>query len=278
MTNDQMDWNGIWKKQVAAFSEMMGGMDCARSWDNDDSARNYWQMALNSRPLIRQMVRHMPVGKNIRVLDVGAGPGTLTIPLASQVGHVTAVEPAGAMARVLRENIASEALGNVACVHKRWEDVDEKTDIAPPYDVVVASYSLGMPDLCAAVEKMQRVSRGHVFLLWFAGPASWDRENDYLFEALFDRPYTGMPRADIIFNLLCQMDIYPNVEVFPGRMDHHFNSLDDLVADFAARMPPLSDAQIAKLKAYYEDVVEKRDGRVILPYTWRSMKLWWEKG
>lgn len=86
-----------------------------------------------------------------------------------------------------------------------------------------------------------------------------------------------MPQADVIFNLLYQMEIYPHVDVFPGRMEHPYDSLDDMVADFNMRMPGLSQTQASTLKAYYETVVEKRNGKVILPYTWQSMKLWWKK-
>jgi hypothetical protein len=135
-----------------------------------------------------------------------------------------------------------------------------------------------MPDIRAAIEKMQRVSKGYVFLLWFAGPPSWDRDSRYIFKTLFDREYPGMPQADVIFNLLYQMDVYPNVNVFPGRMEHHYESLDDTVEDFKVRMPNLSETQTSDLRAYYGKIVEKRNGKVILPYTWQSMKLWWKKG
>ena len=277
MDINQTDWNEVWKSQMAASVAATGGSDCARSWDNKSSARNYWQMVLNERGWIEDLLNGFPIDGESRILDVGAGPGTLTIPLASKVAHITAVEPAGAMADVLHENIEAYGLKNVECVHKRWEEVDEKKDISPHFDVVIASFSLGMPDIRSAIEKMQRVSKGYVFLLWFAGPPSWDRDFKYTFKTLFNREYPGMPQADVIFNLLYQMEIYPHVDVFPGRMEHPYDSLDDMVADFNMRMPGLSQTQASTLKAYYETVVEKRNGKVILPYTWQSMKIWWKK-
>ncbi|BBO82335.1 SAM-dependent methyltransferase [Desulfosarcina ovata subsp. sediminis] len=277
MTTEQMDWGEAWKTRMAASVAAMGGSDCARAWNNEASARNYWRMVLDAREVIDDILKGLPVDKDCRILDVGSGPGTLVVPLAPKVAHITAVEPAGAMADVLHENIDEFGLRNVDCVHKRWEEVDEKKDLSPPYDLVIASFSLGMPDIRAAIEKMQRVSQGYVFLLWFAGPSSWDRESRYLFKTLFDREYPGMPQADIIFNLLYQMGIYPHVDVFPGRMDHYYDSLDDMVGDFKMRMPNLSETQASVLRTYYEKIVEKRNGKVILPYTWQSMKLWWKK-
>jgi len=277
MMNTDMDWNTVWQSKMAASAAAMGGSDCARAWDNDASARNYWQMVLAAQDLIDKLLSGLPINKDSRILDVGAGPGTLVVPLSPKVAHITAVEPAGAMAGVLDENIKAYGLTNVTCVNKRWEAVDEPKDLSAPYDVVIASFSLGMPDIRVAIEKMQRVSRGFVYLLWFAGPTSWDREYKTLLRDLFGKDYPGMPKADIIFNVLYQMGIYPNVEVFPGRMDHCYGSLDDLVTDCCARMPNLDDAQISTIKAYYQNVVEEKDQGIVLPYTWQSMKLWWRK-
>jgi len=277
MTTEQMDWGEEWKERMAASAAAMGGSDCARAWDNDASARNYWKMVLAAQDLIDKLLSGLPINKDSRVLDVGAGPGTLVVPLSPKVAHITAVEPAGAMAGVLDENIKAHELANVTCVHKRWEAVDATKDLSAPYDVVIASFSLGMPDIRVAIEKMQRVSRGFVYLLWFAGPTSWDREYKTLLRDLFGKDYPGMPKADIIFNVLYQMGIYPNVEVFPGRMDHYYDSLDDLVAEWRARMPNLDDTQISTIKAYYQNLLEEKDQGVVLPYTWQSMKLWWRK-
>ncbi len=276
MKINQMDWNEIWKQQMAAMVAAMGGSDCARAFDNEASARNYWQMVLNEQGWINDLLDTFPVDETSRILDVGAGPGTLTIPLAPKVGHITAVEPSGAMAAVLRENIKANNLTNVDCVQKKWEEVDEQKDLSPYFDVVVASFSLGMPDIGLAIEKMLKVSKGHVFLLWFAGPPSWDKDSTYIFKTLFNMEYPGMPQANVIFNLLYQKGIYPNVDVFPGKMEHHFDSLDDMVADFTMRMPKLSQEQVSEIRDYYETVVEKKNGKVILPYTWQGMTLWWK--
>ena len=87
--------------------------------------------------------------------------------------HVTAVEPSS-MARVLQENLEERGIENVECVQKRWEEVDLERDLKPPYDLVVASFSLGMTDIKGAIQKMMAVSSGRVYLAWFVGDTSWD--------------------------------------------------------------------------------------------------------
>ena len=83
---------------------------------------------------------------------VSAGPGTLAIPFAEKAAHVTAVEPAEGMCSVMQEKMAEFGVKNITIVQKRWEDVDVARDLEPPYDVVIASFSLGMQDIRAAID------------------------------------------------------------------------------------------------------------------------------
>ena len=89
----------------------------------------------------------MNITHESRVLDIGAGPGTLAVPLSGVVQHVTAIEPAQGMVDCLQENIRISGIKNITVLTETWEDVDISKDINPPFDVVVASYSLGFPDL-----------------------------------------------------------------------------------------------------------------------------------
>ena len=56
-------------------------------------------------------------------LDVGAGCGALTLPLAGRVRHVTALEPAPAMAKALHKEAATRGLANVEVVEAAWGEV-----------------------------------------------------------------------------------------------------------------------------------------------------------
>jgi len=172
---NQIDWNEVWKEQMTKHNEMSGGMDCARYWDDEEEARNYWKMVKEESDLIEGMVQSMGISSTSRVLDIGAGPGTLAIPFSKKAAHVTAVEPSASMANVLRENIEDLGIENIDCVQKRWEEVDVESDLNSPYDLVIASFSLGMTDIKAAIKKMMKASSGRVYLAWFAGEPSWDR-------------------------------------------------------------------------------------------------------
>ncbi len=114
-------------------------VECARVWDNKESATQYWNATQNNKEQTQQTIEGLALTPDSRILDIGAGPGTLTIPLSTQAMHVTAVEPSEGMAGVLQNNIAEYEADNITCVQKRWEDVNVEQDLEGPYDVVIAS-------------------------------------------------------------------------------------------------------------------------------------------
>jgi precorrin-6B methylase 2 len=71
-----------------------------------------------------------------RVLDIGAGPGSLAIPLAEMVAHVTAVEPAEGMMEILKQNMETYGTRNIDCVYKTGKLLTQGLTSALLNDVV----------------------------------------------------------------------------------------------------------------------------------------------
>lgn len=71
--------------------------------------------------LIARLVQAVGVDRSSRVLDLGTGPGSLSIPLASHAGEVVAVDAEPEMLVELRRH----APANVIAIEARAEDVDE---------------------------------------------------------------------------------------------------------------------------------------------------------
>ncbi len=205
-----IDWNLVWQSQVKENRKSSPGRDCARIWESRESALRFWDMCRKERSRIDQTVWETEITPDSRVLDIGAGPGTLAIPFAQKAAHVTAVEPAEGMCSVMKEKMAEFGVSNIEIVQKRWEDVDVAEDLSAPYDVVIASFSLGMQDIRAAVLKMVAASSRYVYLYHFAGPSSWDIQWQTLWPRLHGRPYRPGPKSDVLYNVLYQMGIYPN--------------------------------------------------------------------
>ncbi len=90
------------------------------------------------------------------VLDIGAGTGRWTVPLAALVSRVTAVEPAAAMSDVLTKN-AREAgvVDKVTVVNETWDNATVGI-----HDIVVCFHAMySSPDFSAFVRKMEANAR-----------------------------------------------------------------------------------------------------------------------
>lgn len=276
---ESLDWNEVWKERMAKSIESGGGKDCVSYWSNKQEASNYGRMLegedLQSVAPFRDI---MALSSPFTVLDIGAGTGRLAIPFARMASKVTAVEPSAQMLEVLNEEIKRHKIENIECIQKRWEDVEIPTDLPIQYDLVVASFSLGFPDLREAILKMIAASSRYICLMWFAGEPSWDADCRKLSAALFGKSdHHTMPKSDVIFNVLYQTGIYPNIKVFSFEMLHRFSSLDEAADYFAEKFNALSLTQRSALKDVLPQILEEHNGQWILPYRASNMMFWWEK-
>ncbi|NTV77374.1 MAG: class I SAM-dependent methyltransferase, partial [Methanothrix sp.] len=272
-----IDWNEVWKSRTRGNRESSPGRDCARIWESRESALRFWNMCVANYHRTEMVIQGTDITPDSRVLDIGAGPGTLAIPFAGKVVHVTAVEPAEGMCSVLKEKMAEFGRENIDIVQKRWEDVDVARDLQPPFDVVIASFSLGMPDIRAAIEKMMQASSRYIYLYHFAGPTSWDRQWQELWQKLHGRAYQPGPKSDVLYNVLYQMGIYPNVSAF--RLEHNqpYASLDEAVGALAPQAQAETEEQKAVLREYLRGAMREEDGTLVMPGSSIRVKMWWEK-
>ena len=109
---------------------------------------------------VRRIARLAGVEQHPRVLEIGAGLGSLTMALAEIAGHVTAVEVDDALLPLLNENVGS--LPNVNVVHAdamqiRWPELlGENTDW-----VLVANlpYNVATPLIADVLDFVPQVQR-----------------------------------------------------------------------------------------------------------------------
>ncbi|MDD4136769.1 MAG: class I SAM-dependent methyltransferase [Methanoregula sp.] len=274
-----IDWNEAWKTIDRRKKAEDGSANCTDRWNDRERCRKYsarvqednWKHAW-------ERIHAMKIAPSSRVLDIGAGPGTLAIPLSGIVRHITAIEPSSGMLECLHGNMKERGITNISTIQKNWEDVDCGTDLDGPYDVVVASYSLGVPDLRAALEKMNTVSGKYAYIFWFADLMS-PRLQNYLeiWEDLFGTPPARRYTPNIIFNLLNQMGIYANVEISRTEHVNRFSCIEEAVAEQREALNLSYERQILVLTRYLEKTLQQENGYYLLKRKSYQAKIWWEK-
>jgi SAM-dependent methyltransferase len=263
MTAHHIDWNEVWKELISVHQDQDRAGNNTSIWDKKENAQRFWKRTQQNPDRTKATIDELPLNADHRVLDVGAGPGRLSIPISKKVAHVTAVEPAASMMDILRENIREYGISNIECVDKKWEHLDVEKDLSGQYDVVIASFSLGMPDIKDAIGKMNQASSGYVFLYWFAGTTPWDQHSLNLWPKLYGKEYTPGPKCDVLYNVLYDMDIYPDVHVFPMEYRNDFTSLEEATEYFESRYPVENEEQKEYLVNYVNEILVKKGDHLV---------------
>jgi SAM-dependent methyltransferase len=273
------DWNEIWKQRQALQESSKGPGDPTHNWNKKENAERYDASARSEYDdRVRRTIASLPISPDAQVLDIGAGPGTLAIPLAPLVQEVTAVEPGAGMVEVLRKRAEREGIRNITCVQKLWEDVDPERDLAGPYDIVVASLSLTMHDIREALRKMDAVSSGSVHLFWFVDMPFWERLYADLQEPLHGRPYHPGPKADCLFGVLYQMGIYPDVTMLPMAKEYRFGSGEEMLGFFHKRFGAVTPEQVRIVDEYVSPLVRTRGDEAVVSGDSTFAHVRWGKG
>ena len=275
---DDPDWNEIWKARQLRHEASKHFDDPSHDWSRKENAERY---DTNSRNRYDERVRitvgGLDIDKTSRVLDIGAGPGTLALPLSPLVREITAIEPGEGMVEILDRHIRKTGITNISCIQKTWEDVDISRDLVGQYDVVIASLSLTMHDIRAALAKMDDVSRKYVYLFWFVDSPFWEKMYDDLWIELHGSPYYPGPKADCLFNVLYQMGIYVNVEMLPLDKEYRFSTKEEMLGFFRRRFSVTTAEQDRVLVEYLEPMIRRDNNDLFISGNSTFAKIWWKK-
>ena len=271
------DWNEIWKLRQAQHETTRIADDPSHDWNRKENAVRYDRNATSGYDdRVNMTIAELEVTTRSRVLDIGAGPGTLALPLARLARDVTAVEPGAGMVAVLKAHAERDGIRNITCVQKTWEEVDPSCDLAGPYDLVIASLSLTMNDIREAIRKMEAVSRGSVHLVWFADMPFWERMYADLWEPLHGTPYYAGPTAECLFGVLCQMGIHANVRMHPLKKEYRFPTRDAMSAFFKGRFGAKTPEQGRIVDEYIASRSRMEGDEIVIAGDSTFAHIWWQ--
>jgi SAM-dependent methyltransferase len=155
----QADIFDEWREQVLAVRSGRWQPERDRAFWHAQAAK--YDAGQPELPNMAAWLRERLAG-SASLLDVGAGTGRLTLPLAEAVRQVTALDHSPDMLAVLRSK------GPPAHLVLRCQELaDALHDPGlPPHDAVLAAWSLAyLPDLRGALMGLRRLARRDLFLL-----------------------------------------------------------------------------------------------------------------
>ena len=115
-----IDWNQVWKLTLLASRQ--GNLE--NGYEKEKAAERY-DLSEIARQDGERRAAALEVEPSWSVLDIGAGPGTLALPLSRKVKQVTAVEPSLAMVKRLERHIAEDGISNIRILPRKWEDLSD---------------------------------------------------------------------------------------------------------------------------------------------------------
>lgn len=148
------------------------------------------------------------VAPDATVLDVGGGAGRYALPLALRCRQVTVVEPSSGMVRGLGEDAGKSGVENLSVVTGLWEDVE----VEPADIVLCANVVYDVADIGPFVQKLTVKARERVMLLAYVDAPS--NQMSPFWKPIYGEDRVDLPGAPEFLQVLWELDIYPNVEMF----------------------------------------------------------------
>lgn len=203
-------------------------------------------------------------------LDIGCGTGNLAVPLAQRLRTVHALDFSAGMLRQLAAGAKRAGVANIVPHQLAWTDSWRGV---PRTDIVLCSRALGVEDLRAALEKMNRQARLRCYATTHAGGSFLGP--DLL--ALLDRDIT--PRPDYIYavNLLYQMGIRAKVDFLQTRGGMAYDSAKAFVESIRWRIGKLAAREEGRLRKFFRDLPRAADGKRHYRHDFTWALLAWEK-
>lgn len=267
-----IDWSEEWKKyrESSHWTQELEkkGITSEDYWDGykfGDRNEEYNQLAGYPGHILDRIYKL--VGPDSVVLDIGAGAGAYTIPLARAARKVTVVEPSKGQVARLTRRAEREGLQNIEVINKRWQDVD-RTELES-YSLVNAAYCFHMPEIREALQKMLDVTTGALFLISLVDHGFTD-----VYEGVFGEKEPE-PEYIYLYNVLHQMRYPANVKIMTRNYQIPLQMQLEILRSSYDFTPELKEKLMDHLAAT-ERLVERGDGTWV-KRRYRDGMIWYAK-
>lgn len=215
----------------------------------------------------------LPLLKGCRsVVDVGAGCGAFSLPLARVLPEVTAIEPSGSMAHLLRQEADRLGLANVQVIESSFQEAD-----VVPHDAVLCAFVYeAHEELDAFLPWVERVAKRRVILTRFARTGEDKLFLRELNSLIYGKDHPG--KCDYLETVvrLHERGIFTNVRIVKFQLDQPFSDLDEAVGFWREYLEIEDGRHDERLREFLSDRLVTVDGGLVAPVHHTSAVLWWD--
>lgn len=267
-----INWQALQKYRKLPFANLDEAAQ-AKQWGS--FAGMYDGMAKLEREFTQKQVDQMPLSAADSVIDIGCGPGRLSVPVAKKVKSVTALDVSEAMLTKCMENARREGVRNITPMRANWLAKDAVETVGN-YDIAIASRSVGFGDLA----KINQIARKYVIILgWANAPSLREIQLDFLAgiaaEKMPHDPDARMFGYNMMFNMVYDMGANPNIVVVEDGFERDYTSREQAYADlrFVGEIGPEFEEQYRRNVDRY--LTPKPEGGFKLLRQTKTFVLWW---
>jgi SAM-dependent methyltransferase len=171
------------------------------------------------------------------LLDMGAGTGRFTLPLASRMQQITALDHSSAMLAILQQKLQTQQVKNVSILEAAWEDAQIEA-----HDVVLAAWSIYRQlDLRATLQKLIQATKHTLIIVTgdtYAPP------HQSLAQSLWGtRHESPMPLYLYILGALRQIEIRADLRIVYEMTRYHASTPGEIARQLASTQATEQEVQ-----------------------------------
>ncbi len=262
MNINNIDFNDLYKSQKQATTFKPKNSD---DWDKKASgmAQRVFKSIYNE-----QFLQKMRVKSGSSILDVGCGAGNLCKAFAPRFDKVYGIDYSEGMLEQLRHKC--QGVDNIEVQKVAWED--DWSDL-PKCDVVVASRSMEVADMKAALQKLDKQAKKAVYLTYKVGGSFLPK----VIMDVLDLQIVEKPDYIYIVNILYGMGIDPEITYIESENSNfRFNGFEEFVKRVGWSLgEEVNASQRQNLYGLYEQL---QRGEKAIPEHTRWAMISWHKG
>jgi SAM-dependent methyltransferase len=273
-----INWEEL--RQITMPPEMsrMAGGEGGNTFDTDQSADMYNQIAKMEKVYTLNQINAFDTAKTDTVLDIGCGPGRITVPMAQRARSVTSIDSSERMLRHCRRNAEEAGLTNVNARLLDWRKAALGENLEQ-HDIVIASRSVGSQDL----KKVSSFARKYVVVIAWANAPNIPTVVGDLYagvEGVRQFPPMRIDRRvgyNITYNQIYDAGYDPNVRIVLDGFTKDFASREEAYRDLWRLQSPAEPVPPPLFKQNVDKWLSpSKDGGVTFRRETRSFVIWWE--